>query len=66
MTKTIKVDGMTCTHCSGAVEKALGGLSEVQSVKVDLEAKTATMKLSSEVADEKLKRVIEAAGYTMI
>ncbi|RQW79749.1 MAG: heavy-metal-associated domain-containing protein, partial [Methanothrix sp.] len=37
----IKVAGMACAGCSGAVEKALSRLEGVTSAKVDLANKTA-------------------------
>ncbi|HBG15715.1 MAG TPA: heavy metal transport/detoxification protein, partial [Firmicutes bacterium] len=45
------------------VEEALKELAGVQSVTVDLPGKVATLKLSQEVADEKLKAIIEDLGY---
>ncbi|CAM3542613.1 CopZ family metallochaperone [Deinococcus frigens] len=43
MTTELKVDGMTCGHCVGAVEKALKGVTGVHDVQVDLEGGKATV-----------------------
>jgi Cu+-exporting ATPase len=62
MKKIIEVNGMTCAHCQGAVEKALNGLEGV-SAKVDLNKKQAIVSLSQEVSDEALRKAITEAGY---
>ena len=63
MKKKILIEGMTCQHCVKHVEEALKELAGVQSVTVGLPGKVATLKLSQEVADEKLKAIIEDLGY---
>ncbi|MEG0579280.1 MAG: metal-transporting ATPase, partial [Niameybacter sp.] len=65
MTKHIVIEGMSCGHCSGRVEKALNALEGV-SATVDLEAKTATVQLSKEVSDLELKQAVEKAGYDVV
>ena len=65
MTKTLKIEGMMCGHCSAAVEKALNAIPGVQAA-VDLSAKTATVTLSGEVADELLAKAVTDAGYTVV
>ena len=66
MTKTLKVDGMMCMHCKAHVEKALAAVEGVTSVEVDLDAKTATVTLSAEVADAVLAKAVTDAGYTVL
>lgn len=66
MTKTLKVDGMMCMHCKAHVEKALSAVEGVESVAVDLEAKTATVTLTAEVADAVLAKAVTDAGYTVL
>lgn len=61
-TKTISIDGMSCGHCQGRVEKALNAIDGVDA-SVDLAAKTATVKLSKEVTDDTLKAAVIEAGY---
>ncbi|MBD5103357.1 MAG: heavy metal translocating P-type ATPase [Ruminococcaceae bacterium] len=65
MTKQMTVEGMSCGHCSARVEKALNGIDGVQA-RVDLEAKTAFIELSSEVGDDVLKKAVEDAGYEVV
>ena len=62
MTKVMTIEGMSCHHCSGRVEKALNALDGVSAV-VNLEAKTATITLTKEVSDEVLTQAVTDAGY---
>ncbi len=63
MTKTITIEGMMCTHCSGRVEKALNAIEGVTAT-VDLAAKTATV--TGDVTDEVLRKTVEDAGYKVV
>ena len=65
MTKTMTIEGMMCTHCSGRVESALNAIDGV-SAKVDLEKKTAAVTLSADVADEVLRKAVTDAGYEVV
>ena len=65
MSQTIlKIEGMTCNHCKMRAEKALQGVSGVESVKVDLAAKEAVVTGDAERAN--LVKAIEEAGYTVV
>jgi Cu2+-exporting ATPase/Cu+-exporting ATPase len=66
MQKTIHIDGMSCGHCTAAVEKALGSISGVTDAKVDLVDKRAVVRLSIHVDDEVLADVIKNAGFTVV
>jgi copper chaperone len=68
MSKSIlNVDGMSCEHCVKAITKAVGGLSGVENVAVDLEAKTVTVTHDPEAAPlDKIKFEIEDQGYDVI
>jgi copper ion binding protein len=60
----IKVGGMACAGCSGAVEKALSNLDGVKEARVDLAKKTAFVEYDSgKVTLENLKKAIQGAGY---
>ncbi len=63
MKKTLVIEGMSCPHCSRAVEKALGALPGVTSAVVDLAAKTATVEAENTVEDAQLTKAVTDAGY---
>lgn len=63
MTRTMIIEGMMCSHCTGRVQKALEGIDGVKSVVMDLEAKSAQLELSAPVEDETLKDAVTQAGY---
>lgn len=63
MEKKLHVEGMMCNHCRMTVEKALSAVAGVAHAEVDLEAKTATVTLDAEVADEALLAAVEKKGF---
>lgn len=65
MKKTITIEGMTCNHCTGRVQKALSALDGVEA-SVDLETKSAFVTSSKEISDEILKKAVVDAGYEVI
>ncbi len=65
MIKTIFVEGMQCNHCKMSVEKALGAIEGVEKVEVSLEEKKAVIEMTKEIEDNKIKEVIEEAGFTV-
>lgn len=60
--KKVKIDGMMCMHCVGNMEKAFSGAGI--DAKVSLEGKCAEVDAS--IPDEKLKQIVEDAGYTFV
>jgi len=66
MVRTIKIDGMSCGHCSAAVERALKEVEQVSGVTVDLAAKAAVVTLTADVPDEVFVQVIDDAGYDVV
>lgn len=64
MTKTLKIEGMMCPHCSGRVEKALNALEGV-TASVNLEAGTAAVTCPDGFDAAALKKAVEDAGYTV-
>ena len=56
MEKTMKIEGMMCTHCEARVKKALEALDAVEQAKVSHEAGTAVVTLSEDVTDDVLKK----------
>ena len=63
MEKTMKIEGMMCTHCEARVKKALEALDAVEQAKVSHEAGTAVVTLSEDVTDDVLKNAVEAQDY---
>ena len=64
--RVMKVEGMSCAHCSARVEKALSAVDGVESAHVDLEAKTAAITLAHPVEDSVLESAVIEAGYTPV
>lgn len=66
MTKTMKIQGMMCGHCEKAVKNALEAIPEVASAEPNKDAGEAIVTLNAEVADEVLKKAVEAEDFTVI
>lgn len=60
---SLNVQGMTCRSCATRVQKALMAVPGVESVSVDLAAKTAVV-TGSELATKELVDAVQDAGYT--
>ena len=63
MTKTLTIEGMMCGHCEAHVKKALEALPGVASAEVSHVKGTAIVTLTADVADETLKKAVEAEDY---
>ena len=63
MKKTLKVEGMMCSHCEARVKKALEALPEVTEAVVSHEAGTAIVTLNADVSDDVLKKAVEDQDY---
>ncbi len=66
MTKTIKIEGMMCPHCSGRVKTALLSLPGVADADVSHERGNAVITLSSELELSVLEAAITDAGYKVV
>lgn len=65
--KTLKVEGMSCSHCENSVKKAVGALNGVKGVEVDLKAKKVTIEFDAEKVNVgTIKEAIEDQGYDVI
>jgi len=58
----LSIEGMTCSHCASAVERALGGCPGVCSVDVDLHGGKATVK-GHDVDEKHLRAKVRELGY---
>ncbi|NCC14794.1 MAG: heavy metal translocating P-type ATPase [Clostridia bacterium] len=65
MKKVLKIDGMSCGHCTARVEKALNAIDGV-TAEVSLEGKSATVTLANEISDETLIQTVTDAGYEVV
>lgn len=65
MTKTIRIEGMSCKHCAMRVEKALNALEGVNAT-VNLAESTATVESVAEVDVETLAVAVTKAGYALV
>ncbi len=63
--KTVRIEGMTCTHCQKRVEEALNKLSGL-SAEVDLTQGIATIEVSGEWDEASVREAISQAGYQVI
>lgn len=66
MEKTIKIEGMSCGHCSARVKTALENLEGIDSAVVSHETGTATVKANDAFSEDAVKSAITDAGYTFI
>jgi copper chaperone CopZ len=62
-----KVDGMVCAFCATTLEESFKEDPAVESVAIDLEAKTVTLttKAGADLSDAAIKKRIDYAGYTL-
>lgn len=66
MKETVKIEGMMCNHCAMAVKKSLEAVDGVEKAEVSHEAGTAVLTLSKAVADEEVRKAVEAKEYTFV
>lgn len=62
-TATLKVENMSCGHCSGMVQKTLEDIEGVSNISVDLEGKKATFDVDSVDLIDTAEQKITEAGY---
>ncbi|WP_422477402.1 heavy metal translocating P-type ATPase [Pleomorphochaeta sp. DL1XJH-081] len=65
MKKKIMIEGMTCMHCVGRVDKALNAIEGVKAT-VDLQSNSAEVEITGGVSDEKLGNAVTEAGYEVL
>ena len=61
MTTVFNVEKMMCGGCEANVKKALADVAEIDSVEVDLEAKTVSVE--GDINAEDIAKIISDAGY---
>lgn len=60
---TLQVEGMSCGHCVGRVQKALDATPGVIEATVDLESGTASVRFGGETDAATLARAVTDSGY---
>ncbi|MGX8232100.1 copper chaperone CopZ [Bacillus subtilis] len=61
---TLNVKGMSCGHCVNSIERSVGELQGIKSVKVHLEAGIVDVEFNpSEVSLSEIKETIDDQGY---
>jgi len=59
----LKVAGMNCMHCAGAVTRAVEAVAGTDNVMVSLEGASVTFEIEEKGVVERVKKAITAAGY---
>jgi copper chaperone len=60
-TRTYDVPGISCGHCKSAIEGEVAKVAAVDSVVVDIDARTATV--TGDVDEAAVRAAIDEAGY---
>jgi Cu2+-exporting ATPase/Cu+-exporting ATPase len=63
MVKKLKIEGMSCGHCTARVEKILKGIKGVDKAHVDLKSGSAEVTLSTDLPDSALTQPVTDGGY---
>jgi len=66
MKKRILIEGMSCHHCTGRVERALNEIDGVTVESISVDEKNAVIILQKEVDEKIIKDTIDDAGYDVI
>ena len=64
--KTMKIEGMMCGHCEARVKKTLEELAQVEEAIVSHEKGEAVVRLSGDISDDELTKVVEAQDYKVV
>ena len=62
-THSFHVPGISCGHCKAAIEETVGEVTGVNSVAVDIDAKTVAVTADGSVGEATLVAAIDEAGY---
>ena len=66
MIKTVKIEGMSCSHCTARVAAALMGLDGVENAEMSLENKIAVLTLSKDVSDDVIRGTVDDTGFDVV
>ncbi|MFF7731855.1 MULTISPECIES: cation transporter [unclassified Streptomyces] len=62
---TYAVSGMSCGHCKATLTEAIGELTGVSGVEVDLGSGHVTVTSAAEPDDDAIAEVVDEAGYEL-
>jgi copper chaperone CopZ len=62
---TLSVAGMTCGTCEDSIQRALGLLPQVRSVRADHRAGRVEVELISPLSEDSIRQAVEDAGYDL-
>lgn len=65
-TTTVTAPEIVCGGCAGSIKKALGNVSGVSDVDVDVATKKVTVKHDSNVSREQIADALDRAGYSAV
>lgn len=65
-TVILKIKGMSCDHCKGAVEGILREVPGVASAVVNLAVGEAVVEMSTQVRHEDLVAAVDEVGYEVV
>ncbi len=67
METIIKIEGMSCKHCTASVQNALAATAGVSAVEVSLEDKCAKVVFDESIVSvEDLKNTVEDQGFDVV
>lgn len=66
MKATITIEGMSCKHCTGSVEKALKAIPGLTGVSVSLADKNAIVEGDDSVSEAAISAAITDLGFTVL
>ena len=66
MTKTVRIEGMMCSHCEAHVKKALEALGGVTGAEVSHEKGTAIVSMTENIDNAAITAAVTDAGYTVL
>jgi copper chaperone len=61
--KVYNVPNISCRHCVATIERELGSVEGVQSVKGDLATKQVTVSYDDEAVPGRVEQVLQEIGY---
>lgn len=62
----LSVPDISCEHCVQTINKALGALPGVESVRTDIPSKTVTLRFDpGQVSMQSIESTLDDAGYTI-